>query len=211
MEVFLVIFQLIVLLYSVVIHEVAHGAVAERLGDPTARFLGRITLNPIRHLDPVGSVLVPLLLVLLPGGVVFGWAKPVPYDPRNLRHPERDGALIALAGPLSNLCIALAFGVFARMLAVSGSSTLLLALVSAIILLNVSLAVFNLVPIPPLDGSKILSALLPRGSFAFHTALERYGIFILLLFIWFGFSFLTPVIHGLFRLIAGGEVASLLF
>lgn len=211
MELFLIVFQLIVLLYSVVIHEVAHGAVAERLGDPTARLLGRITLNPVRHLDPVGSVLVPLLLALLPGGVVFGWAKPVPYDPRNLRHPERDGALIALAGPLSNLCIALAFGVFARMLAASGGSALLLALVSVIILLNVSLAVFNLVPIPPLDGSKILYALLPREAFAFRAALERYGIFILLLFIWFGFSFLTPAIYGLFRFIAGGEAASLLF
>lgn len=199
----LFIFQLIVLLFSVIIHEVAHGAVAERLGDPTARLLGRITLNPLKHIDPVGSILVPLFLSLIPGGVVFGWAKPVPYNPMNLKRPDRDGALIALAGPASNLILAAAFGAVVRLLSGVSGYAALADLAALIVLVNVSLAVFNLVPLPPLDGSKLLYAVLPASAAGFRQFLDRYSIFILIGFVWLGAQWLGPVVFAVFRLLAG--------
>ncbi|MDO8469514.1 MAG: site-2 protease family protein [bacterium] len=199
----LFIFQLLVLLGSVIIHEVAHGAVAERLGDPTARLLGRITLNPLKHIDPVGSILVPLFLSLIPGGVVFGWAKPVPYNPANLKRPDRDGALIALAGPVSNLILAVVFGIVVRVLATVPGYAAFIDLATLIVIVNISLAIFNLVPIPPLDGSKLLYAILPASAGALRQTLERYGLFILVAFIWFGAQFLGPIIFTIFRFLVG--------
>jgi len=204
----IVIFQLIILLFSVVIHEVSHGFVAERLGDPTARLAGRLTLNPLKHLDPFGSVILPLILSLFPGGVIFGWAKPVPYNPANLKNPEKGGALIALAGPASNIFLAVVFSVLYRLAdAFSYSVPWLDSLIGPfglIVLVNVMLAVFNLVPIPPLDGSKILFALLPQAAYRFRALLETYGMFLVLIFIFFGFGFIVPIILWLYRLLIGG-------
>ncbi len=202
----MIVFQILVLLFSVVIHEVSHGYMAERLGDDTARKMGRLTLNPIKHLDPIGSVLVPVVLASL-GGIVFGWAKPVIYNPRNLKNPERDSAFIALAGPSSNIAIALLFGVLFRILAASNivlaNTATITTLFFFIIQINIALAVFNLIPIPPLDGSKILFPLLPQSAERLRVFLERYGFLILLAFIFFGFDFLFPIMEFLFRIITG--------
>lgn len=196
-------FQLIVLLFSVVIHEVAHGTVAERLGDPTAKYAGRLTLNPIKHLDPFGSVILPISLFFVShGGFLFGWAKPVPFNPYNLKKPEGDGALIAIAGPLSNLSLAFIFGLAAKASILFSSSPLvenLRPFFSAIILTNVALAIFNLVPLPPLDGSKIIFAFLPRSADKIKLLLEQYGPFLLLIFIFFGFNVITPIIHDIYK------------
>lgn len=198
-------FTIIVLIFSVVVHEVSHGFVAEHLGDPTARLAGRLTLNPLKHLDPFGSVILPLLLSLLPGGLVFGWAKPVPYNPMNLKRPERDGALIAAAGPTANLFIALVFGLAFRAMAVlpvlGGALELLFA---KIVIVNVMLAVFNLVPIPPLDGSKVLFGFLPPSTRGLQEWLERSGWLLLLFFIFFAIDIIAPVIRWLARLFLGG-------
>jgi len=182
------IFQLLILIMSVVIHEVSHGLAAYKLGDPTAKDHGRLTLNPIAHLDFVGSFLVPMLLWFASGGTfVFGWAKPVPYNPYNLRDQKRDPALVAIAGPISNFLIALFFGMifrfFGPFLLASPKAELIQIIFQAIILINIVLAVFNLIPIPPLDGSKILFSFLPPSLDYVQQALERYGFFILLAFL----------------------------
>ncbi len=200
----LIVFQIIVLVFSVVVHEVSHGLIADHLGDPTARLAGRLTLNPLKHLDPFGSVLLPLFLALLPGGVVFGWAKPVPFDPRNLKRPERDGALIAAAGPLANLFLALVFGLAFRVAVVFAPlSPLLATLLAEVVIVNVALAVFNLVPIPPLDGSRVLFWFLPESAQGVRAWLERSGWLILLFFIFFAIDLIAPVIRGLARLFLG--------
>lgn len=201
-------FSVLVLVFSVVIHEVSHGVVAEKLGDPTARLAGRLTLNPLKHLDPFGSVILPLLLSLLPGGVVFGWAKPVPYDPRNLKRPVRDGALVAAAGPISNLLLALVFGLLFRFFtsggAISAMGELFPALLAQVVIVNVWLAIFNLVPIPPLDGSKVLFWFLPNSASELRAFLERYGFFILLFFIFFGIQLIVPVVFRVVSFFLGG-------
>ncbi|MBP9668712.1 MAG: site-2 protease family protein [Candidatus Pacebacteria bacterium] len=153
------IFLVIVLIYSVVLHEAAHGYMANYLGDPTARLLGRLTLNPLKHIDPMGSVILPALLALSNAPFLFGWAKPVPYNPYNLQRGGRWAeALVAFAGPLSNIFLAVVFALVTRL----ATSPAIAELAFMIVSVNVMLAFFNLVPIPPLDGSKILSALLPH-------------------------------------------------
>lgn len=205
------VFSFVVLIFSVVVHEVSHGLVAEKLGDPTARALGRITLNPIKHIDPFGSVILPLILALpmLFGAptIIFGWAKPVPYNPMLLKNPRAAAGKIAVAGPISNILLALVFGLLIRGAVVLGAPTLI-PLFALVVYINVLLAVFNLVPIPPLDGSKVLFAFLPPTEWARNLAftLERYGFFILILFIFFGFQFISPLISGIFRLIAGSGI-----
>lgn len=152
--------SIIVLVFSVILHEVAHGWMANRLGDPTARYAGRLTLNPIPHIDPFWSLLIPAALIFANSPVVIGAAKPVPYNPHNL--PGRWGeALVALAGPATNLGLAILFGVFMRLGLGMGDADLIFVL-QTIIYTNVLLALFNFVPIPPLDGSKIASAILPH-------------------------------------------------
>ncbi|RJQ29554.1 site-2 protease family protein [Candidatus Parcubacteria bacterium] len=204
----LLIFQLAVFIFSVMVHEISHGYVAERLGDPTARLAGRLTLNPLVHLDPFGSFLLPFSLYFLTGGsFVFGWAKPVPYNPENLKNPRAAAGKIAAAGPLSNLILAVVFGILIRLLGLSLPSSPVIVFFSVIVYINVLLAVFNLVPLPPLDGSKILFALLPPGeaSYRLQHFLERNGIFLLLLFIFFGFGLIVPIIQTLYSLIVGGQ------
>lgn len=195
----LLIFNLVVLLFSVVIHEVSHGFVAERLGDPTARLLGRLTLNPLKHLDFMGSFVIPFgLFFLTNGAFVFGWAKPVPYNPANLKHPKNDSAKIAAAGPASNFILAAAFGIFYRIVGAGdvASAGPILGFFSLIVFVNVLLGVFNLVPIPPLDGSKVLFSILPRSESAARLALflERYGLLILILFMLYGFRLIMPAV-----------------
>ena len=179
----LLLFPLFIL--TVVVHEVSHGLVAEQLGDPTARRAGRLTLNPLRHVDLFGTLLLPLLLRLLHAPFVFGWAKPVPIDYRNLKHPKRDILWIGLAGPASNFLVA---GVAAVLLSAAGPSLPVLAetLLRMLALINLGLGTFNLLPVPPLDGSRVLVGLLPARAAALLLGLERWGILILMLLIYLG-------------------------
>ena len=196
-----IIFQIAILIFSVVVHEVSHGAVANVLGDPTARMQGRLTLNPIQHIDPIGSVLVPLLLFFTNAGVMFGWAKPVPVNTYNLRGKYGE-AIVAAAGPLSNIGVAVIFGLLIR---VAGGlmTTSFLHIATTAVIINIVLAIFNLVPIPPLDGSKILFGFLPYHMQQIRESLERYGFFIVLIFIVFLWQYLTPVIGFVFSLLTG--------
>ncbi len=172
-------------LFAITVHEVAHGYVARRLGDRTAQMLGRLTLNPLRHIDPVGTVLVPLVMLLLPGGFLFGWAKPVPVDYRKLGNPKRDMAIVAAAGPLSNLLMAIGWVLLLR-LAVEFLHTLawvaqpLFFMAQAGVAINLILMVLNLVPVPPLDGGRVLTGLLPMRQAARFAALEPYGLVIVM-------------------------------
>ncbi len=199
------IFQIAILIMSVVIHEVSHGYAASYLGDETARWEGRLTLNPLKHLDFVGSVLVPAVAYFA-GGFLFGWAKPVPYNPYNLRPGRWSEAMVAGAGPLSNLTLALIFGSILRF---GANSALLLtnpALVSIlymVVLINIVLMVFNLVPIPPLDGSKLLFALFPENTLKIRDFFEKYGFVLIIFFIFYVWKFLFPVIAYIFSLITG--------
>jgi Zn-dependent protease len=170
-------------LLAITVHETAHGWVARRFGDKTAEMLGRLTLNPIKHIDPVGTILVPAMMLLLPGGFVFGWAKPVPVDWRNFKHPKQDMAWVAVAGPASNLLMALAWALAARVaLGMSTDNWIALPLLFmgvAGIFINTILMVLNLLPLPPLDGGRVLTGLLP-APYAYQFArIEPYGFFIL--------------------------------
>lgn len=189
------IFYIIILVMSVVVHEVAHGMVAYYWGDNTAKDEGRLTLNPIKHLDLFGSVILPILLVLSQTGIVFGWAKPVPYNPHNLRDLKKGTLAVASAGIIANLILAIFFALVLRLaMAVNIDSPALFGIVSTIVLVNIVLTVFNLIPIPPLDGSKILFALLPYRYRHIEIFLEKYSLIILLAFIFFGWKLIEPVI-----------------
>lgn len=185
---------------SVVIHEVSHGLAANSLGDPTAKYEGRLTLNPIKHLDPFGSVLLPLLTYFM-GGFIIGWARPVPYNPYNLKNQKWGPALVGAAGPAANITIALFFSLVIRLFPSAPES--MLAISSAIVFINILLAIFNLIPIPPLDGSKVLFAFLPSRWIAFEAFLEQYGFILLFIFIFTLWSFFAPVIFWLFRILVG--------
>jgi len=205
-EAIILIFYLVVLIFSVIIHEISHGYVAERLGDSTARLAGRLTLNPLRHLDFFGSFLLPVSLYLLSGGTfVFGWAKPVPYNPLNLKNPKNDSGKIAVAGVVANFTIAIVFGILLRLLSGSALGSALGIFFGIIIYTNILLGVFNLVPLPPLDGSKVLFSVLPPNETGYRITnfLERYGIMLLLIFIFFGFQLIVPIINILFFIISG--------
>lgn len=208
-------FQVAVLIFSVVIHEVAHGYAALALGDHTAEREGRLTLNPVPHIDPFGSILLPAIGFFL-GGIIFGWAKPVPYNPYNLRNQKWGPAIVGAAGPAANILLAVIFILMARAFSADWGPFLLLQMVLkeligdgfiniffAIALLNLGLAFFNLVPIPPLDGSKVLFALLPYRWRSIEAFLEQYGFMLLLLFIFFFSHWLTPFIFFAFRLLTG--------
>ncbi len=203
-------YQIIVLIFLVIIHEVSHGLMAYKLGDNTAKELGRLTLNPIKHLEFFGSFLVPFLFIITGSPFILGWAKPVPFNPYNLKNPKRDGALIALAGPVSNLLIAIIFGLILRFLAIFPSVALdpvllnIFGLLNIVIFVSVLLAFFNLIPIPPFDGSRIVFAFLSGKAERFWLQLEQYGtLLIILLLFGGGLSFLSPLVISVYRLIVG--------
>lgn len=198
-------FQIAILIMSVVIHEVSHGYAASFLGDQTARYQGRLTLNPIKHLDFVGSFLVPTFSYYL-GGFLFGWAKPVPYNPYNLKPGRWSEAIVALVGPASNIVLALIFGLLLRItiaMDAAWASPAFMQITAMIVFINILLAVFNLMPIAPLDGSKLLFALFPDKFYQIREFFERYGLVLVVLFIFFLWQFIFPVISFLFRLITG--------
>lgn len=195
------IFQIVVLIFSAIFHEYMHGWAANELGDTTAKDEGRLTLNPIPHIDPVGSVLLPGVLVLTGSPLVFGWAKPVPFNPYNLRDKIYGSAKVAIAGPLGNLAIAIFFGLILRFFPITSEA--LSQFMQLIVYINLLLMVFNLVPIPPMDGSKVLMPFLPYNLQVKYAGLERYGMILVIFFIMFGFQLITPVIYFLFKLIVG--------
>lgn len=200
-----VIFQLVVLIFSVIVHEVSHGAVAFYLGDDTAKKMGRLTLNPLKHIDPVGSIILPLILSipLLFGlkSFLIGWAKPVPYNPFNLKNPKIGSGLIAVAGPLSNLALAVIFTALLRVAVELNLGLGIMVPFKLIIFINLLLAVFNLVPIPPLDGSKILFSILPAKHYKIESFLERNSLIFILLFIFIGLSYLGFIIEVFYSLL----------
>lgn len=195
------VFQIIVLILSAVIHEYMHGFAAYRLGDNTAKNAGRLTLNPMAHLDFFGSFLLPLMMIWSGIGFVIGWAKPVPYNPYNLQDRKYGDAKVALAGPLSNLAVAIAFGFILRF--TPFISLTFSGLISIIIYINLLLMVFNLLPIPPMDGSKILATFLPPNIRFKYLSLERFGfIFVVLVVVLASWTIRMPV-NFLFSLITG--------
>jgi Zn-dependent protease len=170
-------------LFAITLHEVAHGYVADKLGDSTSRMLGRLTLNPVKHIDPIGTVLVPLVMMLLPGGFIFGWAKPIPVNTRNLKNPRKDMALVAVAGPLANLAMAIGWGAFIVLSHLApnlGIQQGLQEMAVAGVLINILLMVLNLIPLPPLDGGRVLSGFVPRDIANMLDKIEPYGFFIIL-------------------------------
>lgn len=201
-----------ILLFSVVVHEVAHGWIAMKLGDPTARLLGRLTFNPIPHIDLVGSILVPLFSLMAAGRVFIAWAKPVPINPANFHHPRRDDVLVSLAGPLSNIVVALVC-MFAAMgigLILNGigaeeepgvihtALVFLLKMFYGGVYLNIVLAVFNMIPLPPLDGSHVLAGFLPPSIAMQYTRIGFLGVFVLI------FLMRVPIVATTFNSIVNG-------
>lgn len=198
---------LVILLFSVVIHEVSHGIVANRLGDDTARLAGRLTLNPLPHLDLFGSILLPLFLFMANSPVIFGSAKPVPVNFFNLKNPKRDMALVSLAGPGANFVLALAFALPIRFGLIS-SDTIGYEVLLQAVLLNLVLGIFNLIPIPPLDGSKVFASFLSDEMMYRILAWERFGFILIILFLYTGLihSVLVPILVILSRIFLGFSV-----
>jgi len=207
--------SLIAIFIAIVLHEVAHGYMALRLGDPTARNLGRLTLNPLAHIDPIGTILVPVILAVM-GAPLFGWAKPVPINPRNFRNPFRGMLFVALAGPGTNIALALAAAIVGRLLLLmvppslyetlmyagtlsfgTNLLTSLFTLLGYFVIFNLFLAGLNLIPIPPLDGSRVLTYFLPTEGRRIMLSLERYGFFIFAGLLYLG------VFNGVFRAVQG--------
>lgn len=187
-------------LFAITLHEAAHGWVANKLGDPTARLLGRISANPLKHIDPMGTVIVPLALVLL-SGFVIGWAKPVPVDPRHFRQPLLDMALVAIAGPASNFIMAC---LWALLIVLAPAGSLLIAMGQAGITINIILMVLNLFPIPPLDGGRVLAGLLPKSLALVFIRVEPYGMMIILVLLFTGVlgKIMWPLVQHFERLIS---------
>ncbi|MFA5061878.1 MAG: site-2 protease family protein [Patescibacteria group bacterium] len=198
------IFYFLIIIPSAIIHEYAHGWAADLMGDPTAKFAGRLTINPVAHIDLWGTILMPLVLYFLTGGqFMFAYAKPVPYNPYNLKNQKWGPALVAIAGPIANFLLAFVFAMVLRFVPIGVFNPGLISFLDIIVYANIMLMVFNLVPIPPLDGSKVLYAVLPASAQNVKLFLDRYGFIILLVFIFFLFELISPIIDGIFRLLVG--------
>lgn len=197
-----IIFSIAILIMSVVIHEVAHGFAADHMGDPTPRLQGRLSLNPLKHLDWFGSLLIPLLTYQA-GGFIFGWAKPVMINPYNLRGRWGE-AIVALAGPGSNIIVAIFFGLIFRFGPIFGFSVDFLNAILSIVIINLILAVFNLMPIPPLDGSRVVYAIFPSFSSKYRNTLEGLGFLLVVVFvIIFSGIIVLPIVNFLLGIVAG--------
>ena len=192
-----IVFFFLVIVPSAIIHEYAHGWAADRLGDPTAKYAGRLSLDPRVHIDLWGTIIMPVaLMIITSGAFLFAYAKPVPYNPFNLKNHKWGPVMVAIAGPLANFLLAFAFAILLKFLPGNVAIAPFLAI---IVYANVLLMIFNLVPIPPLDGSKVLYALLPPSANNIKMFLDRYGFIILLVFIFFLFDLISPIIYGLFN------------
>ena len=202
MDLTLLLFTLGIVIISVIAHEVSHGYAADALGDPTPRLAGRLTINPAPHFDPIGSFVIPLITLLM-GGFIFGWAKPVPYNSHNFRNERFGSALVALAGPAANIALALMVGILIRFAPELGLGGSFIDIASQVVFLNVVLAVFNLIPVPPLDGSKILFALMPYRFYNLQVMLERSWIISLMIAALFLWQFMLPLVSSLFILFTG--------
>ena len=199
------VFQLAIIIVSIVFHELSHGYAAYFLGDPTAKYAGRLTLNPLKHLEWFGSLIVPLLTYML-GGVVFGWAKPVPYNPYNLKIKRYGEMIVAFAGPLSNLLIALVFSLYIRVLGEGLATSPAGHIAVLIVLVNLTLAAFNMIPIPPLDGFKVFWGLLPYRFNRLREFIERHMLVFLIVFLLTFSVILNPMVSFLFKLFTGIEI-----
>lgn len=202
-----IVIGIVILVFSVILHEVAHGYVADLLGDPTARYAGRLTLNPVSHIDPIGSIFLPGILALTSSPFMIGWAKPVPYNPYNLRNQRWGEAMVAFSGPLTNLVLALLGGLAIRL----GAQGAFAEIASMVVITNLVLAIYNLIPIPPLDGSKVLASILPYPLAAayrqFENMMYSFGPFGLIgvgfLAIYLLWPVLSRVVFWLYALITG--------
>jgi Zn-dependent protease len=181
--------QILILFFSVILHEVAHGAAAERCGDGTARERGRLTFNPIPHIDPLGTVVLPVLLAITHSPVMFGWARPVPINPWRFRRPKRDLAIVGAAGPLANLAVAgLSAAAYRLILPLAGLEHPLTQILKTATTFNTVLALFNLIPIPPLDGSRLLVGILPKRLAVPYLRLEKIGFYLIFALLFLGLN-----------------------
>jgi Zn-dependent protease len=195
------IFSIIILILSVMFHELAHGTVADRLGDPTPRLSGRLTLNPVAHMELFGSFLLPVMCVLSGSGFIIGWAKPVPFNPNHLKYPRWGPAMVAAAGPLVNFIIAIACAAGYRILISNNPLSAFAGMLSMIVMINISLGVFNLIPMPPLDGHHIIGAVFPKFKQWSDSLMDRYR-FVIMIIILFAFSsVLAPIVLSLTKLL----------
>ena len=184
----------VILIISIILHEVAHGYTADKLGDPTARLQGRLSLNPLVHVDWLGSVILPFFLVISGSPFILGWAKPVPFNPYNMKNPRWGGLIVAIAGPLTNLALAGIGSIILHSVGLGVGGTMLF---TSLVITNVALAIFNLVPIPPLDGHHVLFALIPKEFEHIKQWLRKYSMVVLVAFIFFGWQLIAPIIIGL--------------
>ena len=204
-DILLSVIQLAALAFSIILHEVAHGYAAYRLGDPTAKQSNRLTLNPLAHIDPIGSVVLPLILLMTHSPVLFGWAKPVPFNPYYFRDPKKGVMIVGAAGPLANFGLALASGLLSQIVPVQAE--VIRWFLAYFCVTNVILGVFNLIPIPPLDGSRVVYGLLSERWLRSYMQLERYGFIILFVLLWGGALdwVIYPIAGVLLRLFLGGH------
>lgn len=189
---------IVMLVFSIVLHEMAHGYAADWLGDPTARLKGRLSLNPLVHIDWLGSVILPLFLVLSGSPFLLGWAKPVPFNPNNMTNRRWGGALVAVAGPITNIIIAILGALVLQFITLGAGGVMF---ITSLVITNIALAVFNMVPIPPLDGHHILFALIPERFNELKSTLRQYSFVILIIFVIFGWRLIEPVIFSVVNLL----------